>query len=315
MEVCGQRPAQCVMGLREYESAICGALDPVAISPARNQSKLLASLEAENLGGLVIAKAAASEALYTCRSPVSRKPEDRYYLLQLQTQGRTRIQHRGAVIDCLPGTLLIMDSVHQVDGEQFENSEVVLMRLPEVIAKSEIPWIESFCAVPIKNSGFSQRLFVNLIYDIWQQRNFLTSTDIFALPGNILHVLKSTLECFTEQDGKRFFDHADIRFLKILHYIAENFRNSDLNIDTVANHLNMSRRTVTSIAQKNGTTVSRLIMEKRLEESLKLISSPMSKKLSITEIAYANGFLDLSHFSKSFKEHFGYSPVNFRRLN
>lgn len=52
------------------------------------------------------------------------------------------------------------------------------------------------------------------------------------------------------------------------------------------------------------------LLTRRLEYSTLLLRS---SDLNITEIAFECGFEDVSHFSKSFKEKFGRSPINFRK--
>jgi AraC-like DNA-binding protein len=58
------------------------------------------------------------------------------------------------------------------------------------------------------------------------------------------------------------------------------------------------------------TTPGRWLLERRLQHAQLLINT--SDK-SISEIAYESGFENVSHFSKSFKQHFGNSPVNYRK--
>lgn len=58
------------------------------------------------------------------------------------------------------------------------------------------------------------------------------------------------------------------------------------------------------------TTPGKWLLEKRLEMAASLLVSSPS---TVSEIAYESGFIDLSHFSKSFRERFGKSPRDFRR--
>jgi AraC family transcriptional regulator, exoenzyme S synthesis regulatory protein ExsA len=59
-----------------------------------------------------------------------------------------------------------------------------------------------------------------------------------------------------------------------------------------------------------GTTPGKWIQERRLSHARILIQS--SSK-SIAEIAFSTGFENASHFSKSFRMKFGYSPMSLRR--
>jgi len=48
----------------------------------------------------------------------------------------------------------------------------------------------------------------------------------------------------------------------------------------------------------------------RLKQAATLLSE---KKLTVSEVAYATGFSNISHFSSSFKELYGTSPTEFRQ--
>ena len=60
-----------------------------------------------------------------------------------------------------------------------------------------------------------------------------------------------------------------------------------------------------------GTSPVHYIVRKRMEKSKLLLNL---KDASITEIAEAAGFNDVSHFSKAFKNHTGFSPTEYRRM-
>lgn len=56
---------------------------------------------------------------------------------------------------------------------------------------------------------------------------------------------------------------------------------------------------------------SQWIRERRFEEAMKLL---ISTDMSITDICFSTGFENVSHFSRSFKEHYGSPPSSFRNI-
>jgi AraC-like DNA-binding protein len=54
------------------------------------------------------------------------------------------------------------------------------------------------------------------------------------------------------------------------------------------------------------------VLEARLQACRKALSDPRCVSFSVSEIAYAWGFNDLSHFSKAFRKRFGVSPAQYR---
>ncbi len=60
--------------------------------------------------------------------------------------------------------------------------------------------------------------------------------------------------------------------------------------------------------------MSGFIRERRLERCREELSNPRLANRSIGEIAYAAGFADLAHFSRRFREAYGLSPSDYRRM-
>lgn len=56
---------------------------------------------------------------------------------------------------------------------------------------------------------------------------------------------------------------------------------------------------------------SQWIREKKLEKAKELLTTTA---MSVTDVCYTTGFESVAHFSRLFKDHFGYSPSSLRRL-
>jgi len=101
----------------------------------------------------------------------------------------------------------------------------------------------------------------------------------------------------------------DILLEKILKIINENISDSDLNVEMLASGVGMSRvhmhRKLKELTNQSARDFIRSI---RLKQASELLTN---KKLTISEVAYAIGFTNLSHFSNSFHEFYGMSPKEY----
>jgi len=101
----------------------------------------------------------------------------------------------------------------------------------------------------------------------------------------------------------------EILMEKILKFINKNLDNTDLNVEMLSSEVGISRvhmhRKLKELTNMPARDFIRNIRLKQAGELLK------SKKLSISEVAYAVGFSTLSHFSSSFKEFYGVSPKEY----
>jgi len=91
--------------------------------------------------------------------------------------------------------------------------------------------------------------------------------------------------------------------------IRENLADPEFGVDELANQLVLSRWQLRRrLVEEAGVTPNTLIRQVRLEEASTLL---LSRAGNVSEVAYAVGFLSLSHFSRSFRSHFDVSPSDY----
>ena len=102
----------------------------------------------------------------------------------------------------------------------------------------------------------------------------------------------------------------DERFLrKAIEVVERNISNADLNIEQFATEVGVSRMQLyRKFNALTNMTVKEFVRSIRLKRAAQLL---LEKKMNITEIAYAVGFKDLSHFRKCFHSEYGMSASEF----
>jgi AraC-like DNA-binding protein len=95
-------------------------------------------------------------------------------------------------------------------------------------------------------------------------------------------------------------------------HICENLAMHDLSVQSVAAHYGLSPRYIHMLFEGEGTTFSTFVREQRLVRARAMLKSPRCTGHSISSIAFAAGFGDLSHFNRSFRRRFGASPTEVR---
>ena len=96
---------------------------------------------------------------------------------------------------------------------------------------------------------------------------------------------------------------------KILKIINENLSNSELSVELLASHVGMSRVHMhRKLKELTSQSAGDFIRGIRLKQAALMLSE---KKVTISEVAYAAGFRNVSHFSTSFKDFYGISPSEY----
>jgi AraC-like DNA-binding protein len=83
--------------------------------------------------------------------------------------------------------------------------------------------------------------------------------------------------------------------------------------DDVARSLGISRRYIDDLLQETGQSFGDRVMETRLQNAFSMLRAPRFSHLKISDIAYASGFTEVTHFNRSFRRRFGIAPSEGRR--
>lgn len=99
----------------------------------------------------------------------------------------------------------------------------------------------------------------------------------------------------------------------LLRYMATEYANPDLSLETTVASLGMNRTKINDILKEElGLTFSSYLNKLRLTEAARLLSE--TKEANVSEIAYSVGYNNVSYFNKLFKTEYGCAPKTFKLL-
>jgi signal transduction histidine kinase/ligand-binding sensor domain-containing protein/DNA-binding response OmpR family regulator len=131
---------------------------------------------------------------------------------------------------------------------------------------------------------------------------------------NILQVRQSLRQKYTGemllQPRNIILSSPDERFLqKAIEVVENNIADPDLDIERFATEIGVSRMQLyRKLDALSEMTVKEFVRNIRLKRAAQML---VQKKLNVSEVAYAVGFKDLSHFRKCFKQEFGMSASEY----
>ncbi len=139
----------------------------------------------------------------------------------------------------------------------------------------------------------------------------LSAADCSQIGGQIALLVDMTVRA---SDRGPLPDVQEGRRRAILEFIDRNLADVELGVTTIARAFNLSPRSIHKLFEGETRTVARTIWERRLECCRDLMVDPSLAARSITEIAHRWGFNDSQHFSRVFKQRFGMTPRDYRRI-
>ncbi|MBT2187777.1 helix-turn-helix domain-containing protein [Sphingobium nicotianae] len=101
---------------------------------------------------------------------------------------------------------------------------------------------------------------------------------------------------------------------RIQTFVQRNLVDPDLTIERIADRMQCTKRYLHKVFSDEGQTLNQYIWAQRLERCRSELCRAEQADKSITEIAFACGFSNAAHFSRSFRTRFGQPPRAYRRM-
>ena len=99
----------------------------------------------------------------------------------------------------------------------------------------------------------------------------------------------------------------------VLEYVERRLGDPGLSVAEVAANFRISKRYVHKLFEQTGESFSGHVLRCRLEGVASDLADAEHARASIAEIAYRNGFSDLSYFNRRFRARFEATPRDIRK--
>jgi AraC-like DNA-binding protein len=284
---------------------------PMRIEPAADQF-VRGEVQARVIGSLGVAQVSgrgvhASHA----RSEIARSREH-LYAACVHLEGEASIARRGERVALRRGDVFITDSRHEFSLDLERPWRHLLITLP-------IHWIDSRVARPEQVSGAILR--DHPLSRLWASHlasGFALSSDFSPTAATLFsrHSVDLLGQLLEEAHNGRPTPSDAARaaiFLSARHLIALKFGDPGLTPAKIALDLRVSTRTLARVFAANNETVMQTIFEERVRQAARLLTAPEATHRSITDIAFACGFNDLSHFGRVFAARMHMTPSQSRQ--
>ncbi|MBR5439884.1 MAG: helix-turn-helix transcriptional regulator [Clostridia bacterium] len=141
---------------------------------------------------------------------------------------------------------------------------------------------------------------------------FLKAVETYSQYGSVNKVKAIVYEILDriEEEQKRTYQNS--AFQKCLNYLENNYQNAMLDVQEIANVGYMSKSTLQRAFNNYlGVSPKAYLIKVRLNKAFELL---MQCAKSVKEIAFLCGFSDEKFFSRIFKQKYGYSPSEVKKV-
>jgi AraC family transcriptional activator of tynA and feaB len=284
---------------------------PLGVETANSES-FEANAKYEALGPTGVARIWSTPAQIRCTEEHVSKITRRRFSVNLVLNGSVIYNHYGHEIALEPNDFVLTDNTCPVRFAIPESTESMILAIPDTLLKSLIPYPEQLCGLHMSGHYGFGRTVSSMMRSIWDQiEEGVPDETGPVIAKHFLDVLVSSYALAHRQDAEGSAI-ANARRIRIKRFIETQLRDPELSAGAVAEEFKISPRYLRRIFAKDNESVSSYILRRRLEECAREMRSSLSRSRTITEIAFSWGFNGAPHFTRSFRDHFGMTPKEYR---
>jgi AraC-like DNA-binding protein len=272
-----------------------------------------ASLTRTNVGHILVSNPTSTAARVVHTKSHTARLDERCALVHLQMEGSCEFIQKGSTVVLNNGDFVIADTARPYKFSLSADHRMLVIRVP---MESLGAWqfeAERMLGTKILGSQPGAKLLSGYLATLWSE---LLKAPTSCLPERLVaKTLLDLIEIACTPYGRGIHRplRRDATRDSVVQFIDDRIYDPKLSVGMIAASLKLTPRYIQKLFSRIETTPGRYICSSRLRAAAQRLRDPGEINRSITEIAFAVGFNDLSHFGRLFKSKHDQTPAEYRR--
>lgn len=298
--------------LEAWRSVLSQLLLNVDLKPLSNEPfRVEASLRA--LTGIRFGSGHFTPSVY-CRTREIAANDNDDLLLIVNLEGPLSVQLDGRELVIREGDGCLLSCTQAFDLIRHAAGKLLFARIERNCVTPAVPNVDQWVGQTIPRSNEALSHFTTFLRKL-DERQPLESEElrrcVVTHVFNVLAlILNSPAASVKPQDHERA---GATRLSSIRKYVTQHLADQDISIAGVAAANHLSPRQLQRLFEASGTTFSEYLLMERLKSVHAALLDAGQRERSVSDIAIANGFGDVSYFNRAFRRQYGSSPSEVRR--
>jgi AraC-like DNA-binding protein len=295
-----------------WQDFICHLFLPMVASPVGSSKQFFADLRWSHFGEIKFVDITAPrQVVRRTRTEILRQRDDSLFV-NLQLVGSSTVVQDHRTVTLHPGDLVFMDGGTPYDMF-FEDDfrQFVMQFSREELHMAKIS-PNAFGGLRVDQSNALCELYRHSVWGLSHVAERLNGHERAAAAGMLLNLLSGIMgESLAEEGGGRTAKRLGL-LSAVLQFVHMHASDPKLSPTSVAKQFGMAPRTLFQLFEDNAVSFSATLLDTRLARAEHDLRDPRVASQPITTIALSNGFNDLSHFGRAFRQKYGHSPREYR---
>lgn len=194
-------------------------------------------------------------------------------------------------------------------------ANLAVVQVPRTMIQRCAPGFDRVTAENLAKDNPVYPIVFNFIKQLYSYDLPLSPAMSNKLAENLVDLLGSMVFGTIQQSWSQasVSDHKAMSILRVKGHVETHLRSADLTPSSVAKALKISTRYINQLLSSEGISLGRYIWQQRLESMARQLRDPALANQSMSTLAYACGFNDMTHFSKAFSKKYEQSPSEYRK--
>jgi AraC family transcriptional activator of tynA and feaB len=286
---------------------------PMRINPC-GPSPLRGEVRAQIIGNLTVAEVSGHGIRVSHTRAEIAHTSGHLYAACINLEGDARIERRGQQVALQHGEVFITDSRHEFTLDLERPWRHLVLSLPTEWIDSRVARPEVFAGTILPDNPLV-RLWAAYLTNGHAMASGFSPTAATLFARHATELLAQALEEAHDERPTRSACWGAAMFMQACQRIALRFGEPTLSPAQIARDLSISTRSLARVFAAHNETVMQRVFDERVRQAMKLLTKPGATHRTITEIAFACGFNDSSHFGRVFAARVHATPSQWRQGN
>jgi AraC family transcriptional activator of tynA and feaB len=272
-----------------------------------------AHLKAEQVADIELLSAEVSPMAFTHTKTQASSADYRKVIICRPMSGRLILEQDGRSAPLQAGQLALVDPQRPYIGSFDRDSILLIAKVPRLGLEARLGSLRMVTAHVVNTHEPAGHFASSFLGMLTRYAGAMESRLEHIVRDQVVELLAASLAKVLEEPGRAVSTSIVLTRLRVRSAVEAALPDPNADPAGIAARAGVSVRYANQVLAADRTSIMRLVLSRRLDRCRAAFDDPSQGPRTISEIAYAWGFSDMTHFARAFSRAFGVLPRDYRQ--